>query len=99
MILVPLAAVPSQTLSIRLGGQPCQITVRTLGSLLYFSLLINDEPIVLSRVCRNRQRLLLDARYQNFVGDFMFVDTFEDEQPVYTGLGTRWFFYYLNADE
>jgi hypothetical protein len=99
MILVPLAAVPSQSLSIQLGGQPCQITVRTLGTSLYFSLLINDEPIVQSRICRNRQRLLLDARYKGFVGDFMFIDTFEDEQPSFPGLGTRWFFFYLSPNE
>jgi hypothetical protein len=97
---IPLSAIPSQSLSIRLGGQPCQITLRKNGDFLYFSLRVNDAPIVSYRMCQNRQRLLIDAKYKGFIGDFMFVDqTPADEPPIYNGLNTRWLFYYLDADE
>lgn len=100
MIQVPLSTIPSQSLSIRLGGQPCQISLRKNGDFLYFSLLVNNEPIVTYRMCQNRQRLLIDAKYKGFIGDFMFVDQSPaDAPPEYTGLNTRWIFYYLNAGE
>lgn len=100
MIQVPLAAIPSQSLSIRLGGQPCQIALRQNGAFLYFTLLVNNRPIVKYRLCQNRQRLLIDAKYQGFIGDFMFVDQSPaDEAPYYTGLNDRWILYYLSPDE
>jgi hypothetical protein len=100
MIQVPLSAVPSQSFSIRLGGQPCQIALRQNGSFLYFTLLVNNTPIVTYRLCQNRQRILIDAKYKLFVGDFMFVDqSTADEAPFYTGLNSRWLLYYLSDDE
>lgn len=100
MIQVPLTPVSLQSLSIRLGGQACQIALRQNGPFLYFTLLVNNEPVVKYRMCQNRQRLLIDAKYQGFIGDFMFVDQSPaDEAPFYTGLNDRWVFYYLGANE
>lgn len=99
MIQVPLSAVPSQTLAITLRGQACRISVRSLGENLYFDLVSGTTPIVTARICRNLQRLLIDAKYRRFVGDFMFIDTQGDEQPAYTGLNSRWLLYYLEANE
>jgi hypothetical protein len=100
MIQVPLSAIPSQSLSIRLGGQPCQISLRTNGSSLYFTLLVNNVSIIKYRLCQNRQRLLIDSKYKGFIGDFMFVDQSPaDEPPQYSGLNSRWILYYLSDDE
>lgn len=100
---IPTPAVPSSTLTINLAQQSCQIELRTLGldvdAHLYFSLSVAGTPIVTTRVCRNKQRLLLDAKYQGFQGDFAFIDTQGDADPVYTGLGTRWVLVYLLASE
>jgi len=107
---VPLANVAAQTLSINLGGQPCQIAVYTLGldadAHLYFDLSVGITPIVSTRVCRNVQRLLLDVAYLGFQGDFMFIDTQGDTDPVYVknatetgGLGTRYELLYLPTTE
>lgn len=90
MIVVPLNPVPNQTVVVTLAGQVARITVRTLGSLLYFSL----EGVALNRVARDRQRLLVDAKYHGFVGDFQFVDTKGAEDPQYWGLGDRWLLTY-----
>lgn len=92
--VVPLTAVPTQTLAIVLAGQNCDITVTTLSTGLYFSLTANGEPITLFTICRNLGRLLLDRAYKGFVGDFVFVDTQGVDDPVYTGLGSRWLLIY-----
>lgn len=90
MTVVPLNPVPNQTVVVTLAGQVARITVRTLGSLLYFSL----EGVALNRVARDRQRLLVDAQYHGFVGDFQFVDTKGTDDPQYWGLGDRWLLAY-----
>jgi len=94
---VPLEAVPSQNLSVALGGQQANISVYQRGDNLYFDLTSNGSPIVTTRICRNKQLLLIDALYRGFRGDFMFLDTQGDEQPNYTGLGTRYLLLYLES--
>jgi hypothetical protein len=85
-LLVPLNPVPSQTVNVTVGGQVARITVRTIGAQLYFTL----DGIVTNRICRDRQRLLVDAGYRGFAGDFQFIDTKGADDPVYWGLGDRW---------
>jgi hypothetical protein len=99
MKLVPLIAVPSQTLSVVLGNQNAQIAVRQNGPNMYFDLSVDGSPIVVTRICRDRQRLLLDAKYRGFIGDFAFFDTQGTTQPFYTGLGARYLLVYLEAGE
>lgn len=96
---IPLSAVPSQTLAVTVGNQATEIAVRALGGKLYFDLRRNNVPVVLTRLCQNRQRLLLDSQYQGFVGDFMFIDLQGDAPPKYSGLGVRWVLWYLEAGE
>jgi hypothetical protein len=93
--IVPLNPVPSQTVSVTVGGQVARIAVRTIGSALYFTL----DGVVTNRVCRDRQRLLVDAKYRGFAGDFAFVDTKGAADPAYWGLGDRWQLVYYNAGE
>lgn len=93
---IPLSAVPSQTLAITLNGQGCQIALRSNGGNLYFTLKMNTDSIVTSKICRNKQRLMLGISYRGFRGDFLFVDTQGNEQPEYSGLNTRWLLYYIN---
>lgn len=95
MVIVPLDAVPSQTVNITLANQAAKITVRTIGTKLYFSL----DGVVTNRICRDRQRLLVDAQYQGFEGEFAFVDTQGATDPSYLGLGARYQLVYLNAGE
>jgi hypothetical protein len=93
MNAVPLSPVPSQTLSITLGGQSVQIAVFTLTTGLYFSLTFNGSPVVTSRLCLNTA-FLIGQTYSAFQGDFSFVDTMPTATggtaPVYTGLGTQY---------
>lgn len=99
MISIPLSPVPSQTLAVTLAGQACRISLRENGGNMYFDLRVGNNPILTSKICRNRQRLLLGVGYRGFIGNFIFDDTRGDEQPSYIGLNSRWLLYYLAANE
>jgi len=99
---IPLQAVPNQTLAITLDRQPVQIALRQNGVNMYLDLLLDNQYVVRTRICRDRQRLLLDAGYQGFAGDFVFVDTQGADNPTYKGLGgagSRFQLIYLAAGE
>lgn len=100
MLTVPLAAIPTQTLSIVLDNQAFAMTVRTVAGSLYFSLSLGGVAVVTNKVAIDRTRLLLSSSYQGVVGDFAFVDTqVPYADPVYSGLGTRYFLIYLQAGD
>jgi len=99
MLQIPLAQVPTQTLSTVLDGQAVEIELRQNGPSLYFSLRLNQSPIATTRICRNAQLLLEDSRYRGFRGDFMFIDGQGERDPIYTGLGSRFTLVYLAQDE
>jgi hypothetical protein len=94
MLTVPLQAVPSQTLAISLGDQPCKIDVVTRGDGLYVNLYVNDALVIGGVAARNRVRVVIDA-YLGFIGDLSWLDTQGDQDPTYDGLGSRWQLVYL----
>lgn len=96
---IPLSAVPAQTLNVVLGLQKCSISLYQRGEALYCDLFVNGQAVVLTRACRNKIRLLLDAQYHGFLGDLVIVDTQGDTQPTYLGLGARYILLYLSAAE
>lgn len=111
MQIVPLAPNPNQTLQIVLAGQNCSIELRSLdgyattdtvsfdGAQPYiaFTLDVSGVSITRTQNCLNRKRLLINRQYLGFVGDFMFIDTQGQDDPQYTGLGTRWQLVYIEA--
>lgn len=99
MMRVPLRAVPNQTLAVTLARQSAQIAVRQNGNSLFFDLSVNGKYIVRTRICRDRQRLLLDATYRGFKGDFVFADTQGASDPQFSGLGNRYQLIYLAEGE
>ena len=99
MIRIPLTVTPTQTLAVTLAGQPCEIELRQNGPNMYFDLTVNGVNIVRTRVVRNKQLLLLDAKYKGFSGDFFFNDTQGDTQPDYLQLDSRYLLYYVEAGE
>ena len=98
MFSVPLISTASQQFSVVLAQQNCQITIYQKRSNLYFDLTVNDISIVRTRMCRNGVRVIRQT-YQGFIGDFMFVDTQKNDDPLYTGLGSRWLLIYLEASD
>ena len=107
MQVVPLAAVPSQTITASLGGQTCQINVygKTVGAnvspnaeQVYLDLYVENALIIAGVVCLNGVRIVRDA-YLGFSGDLAMFDTLGDADPVYAGLGTRFVLVYYAASE
>lgn len=99
--IVPLQAVPNQTLTVPLAGQSCDLNIYQKASGLYIDVLIGDQPVILSVICENENRIVRDL-YLGFVGDFMFFDTLgidSPQDPVYTGLGSRFQLIYIEASE
>lgn len=86
---IPLAQVPSQTVSANCDGQPCIITLRELGGRQYFSLFIDGAPICQSVLIVNNERIV-NAAYTGFTGEFAAVDTVGNEPPNFLGWGDRW---------
>lgn len=99
MLNVPLAAVPAQTLNTVLASQNCQISVYTKTTGIYLDLTVNGVAITTCVRCVVGARLLLDRAYLGFIGDLEFVDTQGQDDPSYTGLGSRWLLIYLEASD
>ncbi|MNO44420.1 hypothetical protein D3C76_346630 [compost metagenome] len=87
--LIPVRALPSQSINVVLAGQPCTIILRQIGGRQYLSLSLNGAVICQNVLMVNRSAIVR-AAYTGFIGDLAAVDTQGDEAPVYTGWGTRW---------
>jgi hypothetical protein len=98
MRTIPLQAVPSQSLSVLLAGQNCQINVYQKSTGMYLDLSINNAPVLTAVMCRDRVRLIRQT-YHGFVGDLVFVDTQGRSDPSYSSLGSRFALVYLEAGD
>lgn len=98
MMIVPLQAVPSQTLSIALDNQNCQINVyqRLFG--LFFDLYVDSVLVIGGVLCLNMTKLVRSL-YLGFTGDFAFMDLQGSTDPVYSGLGARYQLLYLETTD
>lgn len=92
--VVPLQAVPSQTLSVTLGGQAVGLNVYQKGTAdapvgVFVDIYVSGILILGGVLALNLIRLKR-ADYIAFVGNLAFFDTQGDSDPYYTGLGTRY---------
>jgi hypothetical protein len=94
MMSIPLAAVPSQTLTTVLSGQPCRLNIYQKSTGLFLDLLVNDALVLGGVLCRNGVGIVRDA-YLGFLGDLVFYDTQGDDDPTYDGLGERFILGYV----
>lgn len=97
-LIIPVQAVPSQTLAVTLAGQGCQIELYQKTTGLYCNLYINNVLIIGGVICENLNRIVRSL-YLGFIGDLCFLDNQGSTDPVYTGLGTRYSFIYLEASD
>jgi hypothetical protein len=100
---IPLRAVPSQTLSVQLGNQSCQINVFQRFFGLFIDLYSNNDLIVAGVQCENMNRIVRNG-YFGFSGDLTFYDQQTDDNglgldPEYRGLGDRYLLIYLTEEE
>jgi hypothetical protein len=101
MQIIPLTAVPSQSLTVLLNGQTCSINVYQKSTGLYFDLsvqgltnpLSGNIQLISAMLCLNGVGLVRQA-YLGFIGQLAFIDTQGDSDPDYTGLGSRYILTY-----
>jgi hypothetical protein len=105
MQIIPLQAVPSQTLSVSLGTQQCTINVYQKFYGVFLDLYATNtisgplpSLILGGQICQNLN-IIVRSLYLGFIGDLAFVDTQGSSNPIYTGLGTRFLLVYLTPSE
>jgi hypothetical protein len=98
MLIVPLQAVPNQTVSVSLNNQVCQINVYLKGAFLFVDLYVNNVLIIGGVIAQNLNRIVRDL-YLGFEGDLAFIDNMGSTDPIYTGLGERYSLAYLLPSE
>jgi hypothetical protein len=98
MLVVPLQAVPNQTLQVTLGNQPCILNVYQYSTGLFMDVYISATPIITGVICHNICRIVRSL-YLGFIGDFVFYDTQGNLDPIYTGLGSRYILVYLTPSD
>ena len=95
---IPIQPIPSQSVSVVLNGQNCQINIYQKGQLVFIDLNSNGVDIVTGVLAHNVNPLVC-IKYTGFLGNLTFVDTQGNDDPQYTGLGTRYVLIYLSAAE
>lgn len=98
MISIPTQPTPNQTMTINLANQVCQIDIYTTYLGLFVDLYVENVLIIGGVIAENLNRIVRSA-YLGFVGDLVFNDSQGSLDPVYTGLGSRYQLYYLEASE
>ncbi len=98
MLVIPLQSVPSQTITATLNNQNTTIDVITKSTGLFVNVYVNSVLIIGGVQAENEVKIVRDA-YLGFIGDLAFVDTQGADNPVYTGLGTRFILVYFTPDE
>lgn len=89
MLVIPIAAVPNQTLSVLLDGQDTRINIYQKTTGLYVDVLLAGVMLVSASIARDRQTIVRQE-YLGFIGDIFFKDLLGGTDPVYPGLGTRY---------
>lgn len=98
MRVISLQATASQDLTVQLADQVCQITIRQKALGLFLDLAVNNANIVAGVLCQNLNKIVRSS-YLGFIGDLCFVDTQGTDDPVYTGLGSRFVLAYIETTD
>ena len=98
MLIVPIKSLASQTSTVQLSGQTTQINIYQKGTGLFVDIYVDNE-LVIGGVIAQNFNWIVRYDYLGFLGDLVFYDTQGNDDPVYTGLGTRWILYYLTPAE
>jgi len=98
MLLIPLKPVANQTVTVMLSGQVIRLAIREMTTGVYLTAWLDNVIVQSGILCVDRARMM-DSNYDRFVGGFMFMDSQGLENPVSSGIGTRWNLYYLESGE
>ena len=93
---IVLQPVPAQQTNVVLDGQACSISVYVKTQCMFFDLAVNGTQVATAIQCKNLVNLV-PTSYAGFSGWLLFFDTLGSDDPVYTGLGSRWLLIYLDS--
>jgi hypothetical protein len=94
--IIPIRAVPAQTVQVTLADQPVTLYLRQLGGRQYISVSWAGTVLCETVLMVNRSAIIR-AAYTGFVGDIAVYDTQGDDAPEYTGWGSRWLLLFNDA--
>lgn len=86
--VIPVQPVPYQTLNVVLNGTFIRLDLYERSTGLYLNLYLNDVLVVAGAICQN-QNPILHAPYLGLGGDLFFMDLQGSDDPLSSGLGTR----------
>jgi len=98
MQIIPLAAIANQAVTVSLANQQVQVNVYQKRTGLFCDVYLANVLLVAGVLCLDRNRIVRDA-YFGLIGDLGFVDQQGSSDPDYTGLGSRFLLYYLEASD
>jgi hypothetical protein len=99
MQVIPLNAVPSQTVAVLLGTQSCALNVYQKSTGLFIDVLLSGTQVIGGVICLDAN-LIVRSSYFGFAGDLAFYDTtLQGEDPYYTGLGSQFVLMWLEPSD
>lgn len=96
--IVPLQAFASQQVQVQLNGQAVTLNIFQQAYGLYVDVFVGATAIIQGVIAENLNRIVRST-YLGFQGDLAFWDTQGTEDPIYTGLGTRWQLVYIDPTD
>lgn len=97
-LIVPIQPLQNQQVQCQLGGQACTFNIYQQAFGLYIDVFVGNVAIIEGVIAENLNRIVRSL-YLGFIGDLTFFDIQGLENPVYTGLGTRFLLIYIEASE
>lgn len=98
MLIIPTQPLANQSFQCQLGGQATTLNIYQQAYGLYVDVYIGADLIIGGVIAENYNRIVR-SQYLGYLGDFIFVDTQGNDDPVYTGLGSRYQLVYLEQSE
>ncbi len=92
-VVIPLNAVAFQSVQVPLSGQQFQLDIQQRSTGLYVTISMNGIMIISGVLCQDRTWIVRRASY-GLPGDFTFLDTLGETDPMYSGLGAQYLLFY-----
>ena len=98
LIEIPVSPIANQRFSLELDKQQVEIELRQIGPALMCSVWVDEQVVFQNSICGNISRV---GQFKSnlFDGVLFFVDTQGTSDPVFTGLGERYKFYFASVDD
>lgn len=98
MQVVPLQALPAQSLSFDVLGQTVDLLLQQKTTGLFADVALAGKTVLRGRLCRNGAPILRNG-VGGFVGDLVFLDMTGSDDPQADGLGGRFKLMYVGPAE